>query len=226
MVSRYDCPDFGYLGGATQRAQLSDRVFGASRAPANLELGLHQEMCYLPHYPTRLAFYCEFPAVTGGETFVMDMRRLTAALDPELRAEVEARGVLYTRNFRAPDVLIGHPLLDGIHKTWTDAFSTTDPDKAIADCEAIGLTSARWLDNGSLSVTYRASGFIDHPSTGDHLWFNQIATQTINQKGFGDAYPFFDQSGDHTRARRPLSATASPSPSGTSATRCTRPSIG
>lgn len=192
FVSCFETPDFGYSAGASPRAQLADRVFEATSAPAEAVLGMHQEMAYLPHYPARIAFYCRMPSVTGGETFLADMRAVTRRIDPRLRDAVEARGVLYTRNFRAPDVSVGHPVLDAFHKTWTDAFSTDDPQRAFADCKGMGLTPA-WLDDGSLSVAYRAPGLIDHPQTGERLWFNQIATQTLNRENTGDRFALYEQ---------------------------------
>jgi hypothetical protein len=143
-------------------------------------LGMHQEMAYLPTFPTKLAFYCLTPSATGGETFIADMRRVDQMVRPGFRAEVKARGVLYTRNFRVPGDSCGNPMLDEFHRTWTDTFYTQDRAKAEADCLAMGLTP-RWEPNGSLSVIYRAPGFIDHPVTGQEIWFNQIATQTPNR---------------------------------------------
>ncbi|MET0370374.1 MAG: TauD/TfdA family dioxygenase [Sphingobium sp.] len=192
LVDCFAATDFGYLAGASPRAQLAPRVFEATSAPAQAVLGMHQEMAYLPHFPARIAFYCRTPPVTGGETFLADMRRVTRAIAPAFVAAVVARGVLYTRNFRAPDVSTGHPLLDAFHKSWTDAFSTTDPDRAIADCAAMGLNGS-WLPDGSLSVAYRARGLIDHPATGETLWFNQIATQTINRQNTGDRFDLYDR---------------------------------
>lgn len=179
VIAGYDSPDFGYLAGASPRSQLADRVFEATSAPAQAVLGMHQEMAYLPHYPARLAFYCRMPSVSGGETYLADMRAVTASIDPFFAGELEQRGVRYVRNFRAPGISTGHPCLDSFHKTWTDAFSTTDPARAEADCHAMGL-SPHWLDNGSLAIAYVGPAFINHPATGERLWFNQVATQTLS----------------------------------------------
>lgn len=200
VVDCFAATDFGYLAGASPRAQLAPRVFEATSAPAEAVLGMHQEMAYLPHYPAKIAFYCRMPSVTGGETYLADMRAVTAAIPRSLRDAVEARGVLYTRNFRNPRVSTGHPVLDSFHKTWTDAFSTQDPDKALADCAAMGLAGS-WLPDGSLSVAYRAPGLIDHPVTGVRLWFNQIATQTINRHNSGARFELYAR---HYGSDRPL----------------------
>lgn len=192
VIAGFQSPDFGYLAGASPRAQLADRVFEATSAPAEAVLGMHQEMAYLPHYPARLAFYCRMPSVSGGETFLADMRAVTANVDPAFADELERRGVRYVRNFRAPDVSTGHPWLDSFHKTWTEAFSTSDPDKAEADCHAMGLTP-QWLDNGSLAIAYVGPAFINHPATGERLWFNQVATQTLSSENTGDRFALYER---------------------------------
>jgi len=200
VIAGYDSPDFGYLAGASPRAKLADRVFEATSAPAEAVLGMHQEMAYLPHYPARIAFYCRMPSVTGGETYLADMRAVTARIDPAFAVELAGRGVRYVRNFRAPGVSTGHPVLDAFHKTWTDAFSTQDADRAVADCRAMGL-EAEWLGDGSLAVTYVGPAFIDHPATGERLWFNQIATQTLSPENTGDRFALYETHYGATRAR-------------------------
>lgn len=200
VIASFESPDFGYLAGASPRAQLAERVFEATSAPAEAVLGMHQEMAYLPRYPARIAFYCRMPSVTGGETFLADMREVTARIDPKFRASLEDRGVRYVRNFRAPGVSTGHPVLDAFHKTWTGAFSTRDPHEAAANCRAMGL-DAEWLDDGSLAVGYTARAFVDHPVTGEHLWFNQIATQTLSPENTGERFALYDTHYGTTRPR-------------------------
>lgn len=200
VVDCFAQTDFGYLAGASPRAQLAPRVFEATNAPAEAVLGMHQEMAYLPHYPAKIAFYCRMPSVTGGETFLADMRAVTKAITSDFLSAIEARGVLYTRNFRAPGVSTGHPVLDAFHKTWTDAFSTQDTDKALADCTAMGLDGS-WLADGSLSVAYRARGLVNHPVTDELLWFNQIATQTLNPQNTGERFQLYDRHYGRERPR-------------------------
>jgi hypothetical protein len=185
VVADYPTPTFGYSGGATPRALIAGRAYEATQAPATMQMKLHQEMAYLPNFPARVAFYCLAPSATGGETIIGDMRKLGAAIRPEFRARVKDRGVFYGRNFKAPDWSCGNPVLDALHNPWTMAFATTDPRKAEADCDAMGL-EWEWID-GSLSTYYRASGFIEHPDTGEEVWFNHIATQSSTVRNLGTA---------------------------------------
>jgi len=190
---------FGYSGGATTRGQIAGRAFEATRAPQDFRIMLHQEMAYLPNFPSRLAFFCAHAPAAGGETIIADVRRFEAAVDPAFVRTVHERGVKYVRNFRSPDWTPPHPTLVPLHKTWRDAFFTDDPRKAEADCLAMGL-EFEWTVNGSLSVIYAASGFTNHPREGREIWFNHIASQTMSDYNYGaDRIALFrEHYGDHT----------------------------
>lgn len=177
LVLPYDRPSFNYAGGASPREQLDDRVFEATTAPAPIHIALHQEMCYLPAYPSRILFFCRMPSVSGGETIIGDMRRVADELDPDFVDAVDRFGILYTSIFRHRDVSTGNDYLDTVHKTWQSAFSTEDPDEALRVAKATGL-DADLLDDGSIRTRFLGPGMIDHPRTGERLWFNQL--QTIN----------------------------------------------
>ena len=75
MVEHFPSTTYGYAGGAAQRNNLKGKVFETTHAAAHTTLCLHQEMSYLPHYPSQLAFFCQHAADSGGETWIGDMRR-------------------------------------------------------------------------------------------------------------------------------------------------------
>lgn len=187
LVAHYDSPEFGYTGGASPRGQIAGRVFESTRTPPEDLIQLHQEMAYLPTYPARVAFYCHMPSVTGGETFVGRVRHVVDALPPEFVAAVKARGVCYRRNFRDAGTTSGDVYLDALHRPWQAAFSTDDRQVPLDACHAMGLT-AEWLEDGSLSTAYVSPGLVDHPRTGERIWFNQIATATIRPESIGPRF--------------------------------------
>ena len=59
---------------------------------------------------------------------------------------------------------------------------------------------AEWLEDGSMSVTYRATGLIHHPATGETLSFNQIPTQSMTARNLGDRLALYEH---HYGDRRP-----------------------
>jgi hypothetical protein len=208
-IGHYSEPSFGYIAGSAPRRPLAGKVFEATSAPSTMRIYLHQEMAYLPNFPNRLAFFCRMPSVTQGETLIGDMRRITAEMDPDVSRRVDEHGVLYTRNLRDRRRSTGDAYFDAVHRTWQEAFATEDPDKPLRDASGMGL-GAEWLDDGSLSLTYRGAGFCNHPKTGERLWFNQLTTQLlgphntenfdryIRQYGATGRYPYMAAFGDGT----------------------------
>jgi len=206
-VEHYPEPAFGYLGGATPRAHIAGRAFEATRVPPEAKLPFHQEMAYLPTYPSKLAFFCNHAPATGGETLIGDVRRFEAALPRRFRDEIRARGVRYLRNFRDPAWSTGDAAADAVHRPWPEAFSTEDPSAAEASCRSMGL-DFRWEANGSLSVIHLAPGFVTHPRTGREIWFNQIPSQAPNVRNLGpERLALYRQVYDATGATRPYTAT-------------------
>lgn len=199
-MSGYEAPRYGYIGGSSPRRQLAARVYESTHAAAEDRIHMHQEMSYLPVWPTRVAFWCHIPAVSGGETFVADMRRVTAELPAEFIEEVGRRGIVYNRNFRDRNVSTGNDYLDMIHRPWQEAFKTDDIDKAIVDMQAMGFEACR-LDDGSLQTAYRNRGLVNHPVTGELLWFNQVATNSMGKEAIGHRVPVYEGYYGSTRPR-------------------------
>lgn len=184
--------DGDYTGGATPRDRIAGNVYEATRADAERTLRMHQEMAYLPRHPDMLAFFCRIPAQEGGETTVADMREFTAAAPASLIREIEARGIRYVRNFRAPDTAetFVDPIFPGYHKTWEQAFYTADKARIEGFCRRNGLDFA-WDGDGSLTIVHTAPGFVTHPASGERIWFNTITSQLPNEALYGAKWPAF-----------------------------------
>lgn len=201
LFAHYPSTGFGYRGGAAPRNELAPRVFESTQIPAEDVLLIHQEMSYLPHPPTKVAFYSRLPSVTGGETLIGDMRAVTRALPKGFVEAVAHKGVRYMRNFRDEAVSSGNSYLDGMHRSWQSAFETQDRDKAVADCVDMGL-SAEWLEDGSLSTSYSApTGVRPHPVSGEPVWFNQIAGATFRRESIGDRFDAYEEYYGTTKPR-------------------------
>ena len=185
MGAYYEPRRLGYAGGAAARAQLADQVYETSKSGPAAVITMHQEMMYDPAPPSRICFFCHVPSVSGGETFLGDMREVTAALPVKLVEAADKRGVRYQRNYRDPGSFTGNSYLDMVlHRDWQSAFSTTDRDQAIETCRAMEL-EARFLPDGSLSTSYTGPGLADHPVTGERFWFNGLATNTMRPQTIG-----------------------------------------
>lgn len=193
LFEHYPDGGFGYRGGAAPRDELAPRVFESTQIPAEDVLLAHQEMSYLPNPPTKIAFYCRAPSVSGGETLIANMRTVTKTLPKSLVEAVAEKGVQYIRNLRDKSISSGNSYLDGMHASWQSSFETDDPAKALADCTGLGLT-AEWLDDGSLSTSYVApTGIRPHPVSGEPVWFNQIAGSTFRRESLGNRFEAYEQ---------------------------------
>ena len=180
-VSNYPEMEFGYTAGATPRSQVKGRAYEATKTPGHYRIPLHQEMSYLPDYPTRLAFFCVQAPETGGGTLIGDARRFDGMVPRAMWDALESRGgVRYVRSFREPGRSTGDDYLDITHRTWADAFGTDTVAGVEEECRKMGL-EWEWQPNGSISISNVLPGFIDHPITGKRIWFNQMSIQVMNR---------------------------------------------
>ena len=183
VIHHYPSGNLTYVAGGAPRSEIAERVFEATQAGKELYLIPHQEMAYLPNFPRMICFFSRKSAWAGGETFLLDFRELEHRLPRRLWDKVKACGVRYERNFRSPDGEVS-PLRARHHKSWPAAFGSNDPKVAEAACRAVGLDPV-WQADGSLSTYYTAPGFIDHPLTGQNVWFNHIGAQSMSKRILG-----------------------------------------
>lgn len=199
FIGAFDALKTGYAGGTSPRAVVTGQVMEATVAPPEREILLHQEMAYARDFPGKIAFYCEVPAQTGGETLVGNMRELTRQVDPALMQRIRERGVRHTRFFRNPDWYPGTDDLAVLHRTWHDAFSTTDRAEGERACIASG-SECRWTKTG-MQASIFSPGVVTHPATGEEIWFNQFPALNIDLRSVGRVY--FEQYQRHYGADDP-----------------------
>lgn len=183
LAAPYPEPEFGYAGGATPRKGIEGRAYEATQLPPEGYLHLHQEMSYLPRWPAKLAFFSMVPAETGGATIIGDMRKFTELVQGPFFDRVREKGIRYVRNFRSPDWSTGNATADKYHRPWTEAFDTTDRAIAERDITSMGM-EYEW-EGDSLTVSNLSPGVVTHPSTGDELWFNQLAGMAETVESIG-----------------------------------------
>jgi hypothetical protein len=110
FVAGFDWPNFTYaesLSNAVRRNR-TERVFTANEAPPDVSIFLHHEMAQTPMYPSRLFFFCEQPAQSGGATPICRSDWLLQQLAEEAPDFVHAcvaKGVMYSQTMPADDDL-------------------------------------------------------------------------------------------------------------------------
>ncbi|MEW1583180.1 TauD/TfdA family dioxygenase [Streptomyces microflavus] len=156
-------PDrLAYVHGNSPRTKVGRNLYTSTEYPAEFEISMHNEMSYAHAWPSRILFFCDIAAATGGATPVVDGKLWLDSIDPEVREAFRA-GVRYTQNL--------HDGM-GFGKSWQATFETDDR----AEVEAF-LNRAEaewtWLPDGTLRVTQVRQATLKHPVTGTEVWFNQ-----------------------------------------------------
>ena len=156
------CPDLFAEYGDLPREGVSDRIYASTPYPAEEMILFHNESSHLPQWPRKQFFFCVQPSREGGETPLLDGRRVYQELEAEIRDRFAAKGLLYVRNF-----------VPGIDVPWQEFFHTSDCAAVERTCQAEGM-QCEWKAGGGLRVSQRARAVLRHPKTGDMVFFNQV----------------------------------------------------
>jgi alpha-ketoglutarate-dependent taurine dioxygenase len=198
FVSRAAGELMEYKERTSPRSQVAERIYTSTDYPSNQHIAPHNEHSYSLTFPSALAFWCDTPADTGGETPLGDTRRVFARIDPAVREKFERLGWMYVRNF---DGMFGLP--------WQRVFQTDSREEVEAYCRSGGI-SCEWRAGNRLRTSQVRPAVIRHPVTGDVSWFNHatffhISTlpasiQAFFKRDYREAdYPNNTYYGDGTR---------------------------
>lgn len=156
----FDGPLLEYVYRSTPRTQMRGRVYTATEYPANEVIPQHNENAYSDSWPNRIGFLCLIPAESGGATPISDSREIYNKLTPAVREKFEKLGVMYVRNYCDLDL------------PWSEVFQTDNRSDVEQYCLRHGMTF-EWLDNNGLRTKQVNPAVINHPVSGEKVWFNQ-----------------------------------------------------
>ena len=157
-----------YLG-TSPRDALTSHVFNASELPGYYPIPQHCEMTFVKNHPRRIFFCCLVAPEHGGETPLVDFRRVYAELDPAVVRRFEERGIKIIRNYSGPG---GGGKLDFWKlKPWHEMFRTTDHG-AVEDACRREAFEPTWGADEKLRLVSRHVPVKRHPETGEPVWFN------------------------------------------------------
>ncbi|MFE6104398.1 TauD/TfdA family dioxygenase [Streptomyces laurentii] len=162
-----------YVHGNSPRTKVGRNLYTSTEYPAEFEISMHNEMSYAHAWPSRILFFCDVAAATGGATPLVDGRLWLESIDPEIR-EAFAAGVRYTQNL--------HDGM-GFGKSWQATFETEDRAEVEAFLDGAEAEWS-WQPDGTLRVTQVRRATLEHPVTGTEVWFNQADQWHI--AGLGD----------------------------------------
>ena len=173
VVDSFDYPNFRYADSFSNavRTNRTERVFTANEAPPSVEIFLHHEMAQTLTFPSRLFFYCEQAATTGGATPICRSDSALKSLEassPDFVARLREQGVRY-RNTMPAAADQG----SGQGRSWRDTLSVDSRAEAEAKLGSLGYRY-EWLTDEALSVQTPALPAIVISPDGVEVFFNQI----------------------------------------------------
>jgi alpha-ketoglutarate-dependent taurine dioxygenase len=151
-----------YRERSSPRSSVAEKIYTSTDYPPDQAIFPHNEHSYSLTFPLRLYFFCETPALAGGETPLVDTRKVFQRLDERVRERFKERKWMYVRNFG-----------DGFGLSWETAFQTSDKQVVERYCRDSGI-EVEWKENNRLRTRQVREPMIEHPQTGESIWFNHI----------------------------------------------------
>lgn len=198
FIAAFDLPNFPYeesLSNAV-RVNKTPRVFTANEAPPTVTIYLHHEMAQTPIHPSRLFFFCEQAAQSGGATPICRSDVLwerLAARCPDFARNCETKGLRYS-NVMPP----ANDVTSGMGRSWQSTLRTDSKESAEKRLRDLGY-SCHWLPDGSLRATTPLLPAVRKLANGRTSFFNQLIAAAMGWKDarndpsksitFGDGTP-------------------------------------
>ncbi|MGE0127957.1 MAG: condensation domain-containing protein [Blastocatellales bacterium] len=155
-------PDLFGEYGDLPREGVSDKVYKSTPYPETKTILFHNESSHMHRWPMKQWFYCVKPSQVGGETPIVDCRKLYQRLDPRIVENFQRRKLRYLRNFH-----------EGLDVSW-QAFFRTNDRSAVEQYLRAHSTEFEWTSNGGLRTYQISPGVVRHPKTGEMCFFNQV----------------------------------------------------
>ncbi len=167
FVSKISPQALDYARGASPRKKVRGKVYTSTETPRWMPIPLHCDMSsYGRTAPAKIFFNCLIPARVGGHTPIADMKRYYDELDPDIRRRFEEGGLRMIQN--VPE---RRTLRNVAPKTWPEMFETDDRATVEEFCRKQGIEFT-WKPDGSIRLVNYTPAAVDHPQTGDRVWYN------------------------------------------------------
>jgi len=147
--------------GEHQRQAISDSIYTPVSYPADKKLLWHNENSFNHEWPMKIWFHCVKPALAGGETPLVDSRKVFTQLDPAIKQRFIEKKITYVRNY-----------IDGLGLNWQSVFRTTVKEDVEAYCRR-NFMDFEWKANGGLRTRCVRPAVWTHQRSGEIVWFNQ-----------------------------------------------------
>ena len=177
-----------YTGAKVRQNQGDRLVYSPTSTPKDRINYLHHEMGYQKFVPEGLAFFCKKPSPVGGESLLADSRQWYNEINPDIRAELEERQLLFQRvlfnRTRLQSYLAGNFDLFALTPSWQSNFECTDSDTAEAKATAIGH-QVTWTKEGHMLLSTKISPVRQHPQSKEKMWVNNAHLFQLHKQVYG-----------------------------------------
>ncbi len=163
VLAALDAPLMHYTEGATPRTQVSGKVYTSTEFPADQAIAPHNELNYVLTWPTKIWFFCVTPPAEGGETPIVDVRKVWQRLRPEVRQPFLEKGWMLVRNFG-----------DGFGLPWQRSYRVETREE-LEDYFRDADIQWEWRDGDHLRSRQVRPAVARHLETGEMVWFNHAA---------------------------------------------------
>lgn len=170
-----------YEGGTSPRDEVSEGIYSSTKMPFFLSIPLHSEMVYRKQFPENIFFYCEIPAIEGGETPIVDLRKVEKDLSSSLKDRIRSHGIIYYRLLKSDSAFRRflsklNPMISTA--TWQHVFNSQDKSSVQSYCELHGF-SYEWLPDNSVILKTHLPGFYKD------RWLNSLHFFQVHPKIWG-----------------------------------------
>ena len=162
------CPELFGEYGDLPREDVGGKVYASTPYPANQPILFHNESSHMHRWPMKIWFHCVMAAQHGGETPIVDCRKVYRSLSPQVRERFAQHGVMYVRNYT-----------NGLDVDWQEFFQTTDKSAVEDYCQKASI-DFEWKDGDGLRTRQVCRAVAQHPKTGETVFFNQVQLHHIS----------------------------------------------
>ncbi|HEY0602350.1 MAG TPA: TauD/TfdA family dioxygenase, partial [Herpetosiphonaceae bacterium] len=153
--------------GDLPREGVGGNVYTSTPYPPDKMILYHNESSHVKQWPMKQWFFCVQPSQEGGETPIVDCRKIYQELDPEIRERFAQKGLRYMRNYT-----------DGLDVSWERFFQTSDRAAVEEYCRQAGI-DFEWKADNNLRTSEHRLAVAKHPKTGEMVFFNQIQVHHV-----------------------------------------------
>ena len=148
-----------YKNRSSPRSEVLNNIYTSTDYPKDQKINMHNEMDYDINWPMKIAFYCQVPASEGGETPIVDSRKVYKNISAQTRYKFKG-GIKYVRN-----------LTPQLGLSVEEVFQTKDRDEIEQFCLSREMVP-EWIDEDHLRISWTRPAIRIHPITKEKVWFN------------------------------------------------------